>query len=35
LFVYAILVTMIAVITGFLIARSLAKLKAMEAPKQK
>ncbi|MDD1767482.1 MAG: DUF5654 family protein [Methanomassiliicoccales archaeon] len=31
LFVYAILVTIIAVIAGLLIARSLAKLKAMES----
>ncbi len=33
LFVYAILVTIIAVIAGLLIARSLAKLKAMEEKK--
>ncbi|MDD1769315.1 MAG: DUF5654 family protein [Methanomassiliicoccales archaeon] len=34
-FVYAILVTIIAVIAGLLIARSLAKLKAKEAPMSK
>jgi ABC-type antimicrobial peptide transport system permease subunit len=35
LFIYAIIVTVIAVIAGLLIARSLAKLKAAEAPKSK
>jgi len=35
LFVYAILVTIIAVIAGLIIARALAKLKAKEAPKPK
>jgi len=35
LFIYAIIVTVIAGIAGLLIARSLAKLKAKEAPKPK